>query len=208
MGQTAEASSHRWDCARYTHSLIPAWINLPNLFTLIRFVLTPVVAWAILADRMVVGILVFGAAAFTDYLDGASARHLGQSTASGAVLDPLADKCLLSGIFLALAAAGMVPWWLVGIIFGRDVYILLGAGVLLLATPVRKFPPSIWGKVSTCVQIGTALVWMLKNIMHFRLVDGLATSGLWICSGFTLWSGVHYTWRGVQTVRAHPRLSH
>ena len=50
------------------------------------------------------------------------------ATQAGAYLDPIADKCLLSGVFLALAAARMVPWWLVGIIFGRDLYILLGVG--------------------------------------------------------------------------------
>lgn len=187
---------------------MPAWINLPNLFTLLRFALTPVVAWAIFAGRPVLAVFLFATAAFTDYLDGASARWLGKITPSGAVLDPLADKFLLSGVFLALAAARIVPWWFVAIIFGRDLYILGGAGAMLLATTVRKFPPSIWGKVSTCVQIGTALVWMVKSIINFRPVDLLAEAGLWICSAFTLWSGVHYTWRGVQTVRAHPRQSH
>ena len=184
---------------------MPAWINLPNLFTLLRLLLTPFAAWAILARRPVLAMLLFAVAAFTDYLDGAAARRWGCNTPTGAALDPIADKCLLSGVFLALAAAGMLPWWLVGVVLGRDLYILLGAGALLLATPIRRFPPSIWGKVSTCVQIGTVLAWLVRNIRSFRVLDALAAAGIWICAAFTLWSGIHYTWRAVQTVRALPR---
>jgi cardiolipin synthase len=187
---------------------MPPWINPPNLFTLLRLLLTPLVAWAILARRPVLALFLFAIAAFTDYLDGATARRLRLITPSGAVLDPLADKCLLSGVFLALAAAGMVPWWLVAVVFGRDLYILLGAGIMLLTTPIRQFPPSIWGKVSTCVQIATILTWMVRNIWNLWLIRNLASAGVWICAAFTLWSGIHYTWRGVQTVRTLPRRSH
>jgi cardiolipin synthase len=187
---------------------MPAWINLANFFTLLRLILTPVVAWGIFTRRPWPALLAFAVAAFTDYLDGAAARRLRMSTQTGQVLDPIADKCLLSGIFLAMAAVGTAPWWFVGIIFGRDLYILLGALVLMFTTDVRKFPPSIWGKVSTCVQIGTAIDWMLRDITHFWLVDDLAVAGLWICSGFTIWSGVHYTWRAVQIVREKQRSAH
>jgi cardiolipin synthase len=184
---------------------MPAWINLPNLFTLLRLLLTPFVAWAICARRPVLAMLLFSLAAFTDYLDGAAARRLRTATAAGAVLDPIADKCLLCGVFLALALAGELPWWLVGVVFGRDLYILLGAGAIALATSIRRFPPSIWGKVSTCVQIGTVLAWLFRDIWGFRLLDALAAAGIWICAAFTLWSGIHYTWRAYQTVRALPR---
>ena len=184
---------------------MPAWITLPNLFTLLRLLLTPLVAWAILARRPILAMLLFALAAFTDYLDGAAARRLRSATPAGAVLDPIADKCLLNGVFLALAVAGMLPWWLVGVVVGRDLYILLGAGAMLLATSIRRFPPSIWGKVSTCVQIGTVLAWLVRNIWSFRPLVFLAAAGVWICAAFTLWSGIHYTWRAVQTVRALPR---
>jgi cardiolipin synthase len=184
---------------------MPAWINLPNLFTLLRLLLTPLVAWAIFARRPVLAMWLFALAAFTDYLDGAAARLFRSSTPAGAMLDPIADKCLLCGVFLALAAAGMLPWWLVAVVFGRDLYILLGAGAMLLTTPIRRFPPSIWGKVSTCVQIGTVLAWLIRNIWNSWLLNALATAGIWICAAFTLWSGIHYTWRAVRTVRALPR---
>ena len=183
-------------------------MNLANFFTLLRFVLTPVVAWGIITGRPVLTLIVFAAAAFTDYLDGAVARRTGRITPAGAVLDPIADKCLLSGIFLAMAVAGMVPWWFVGIVFGRDLYILLGAGILLLTTGIRKFPPSIWGKVSTCVQIGTAMAWLVRNIVYVGVTDWLARGGLWICSGFTIWSGLHYTWRAVKIIRQNAHSEH
>ena len=75
---------------------------------------------AILDGRHALAFGLFALAAFTDFLDGAAARRLGVSTQAGAYLDPIADKCLLSGAFLALAAARMVPWWLVAVVFGRD----------------------------------------------------------------------------------------
>jgi len=183
-------------------------MNLPNLFTLLRLLLTPVVAWAIATRRPVLALWLFAAAALTDYLDGAAARWMHLRTSAGEKLDPIADKCLLSGVFLAQAVAGLVPWWFVAVVFGRDLYILLAAGILLLTTPIRQFPPSIWGKVSTCVQIGTAIVWMGKSIWNFWALNALAAAGLWICTGFTLGSGIHYTWHGVQKVRQLPGRSH
>ncbi len=145
----------------------------------------------------------FAIAAFTDFLDGAAARRLGVTTPEGAYFDPVADKFLLSGVFLALAAARIVPWWLVGIIFGRDLLILAGVAMVLLLTSVRRFPPSVWGKVSTGVQILTAVTWMARNAIQIRVLDLLATLIIWPCVGFTVWSGVDYVRRGVRIARAH-----
>src|SRR4051795_5272547 len=132
---------------------MPRWLNLPNFFTLLRVVLTPFVIQAIISGRHMVALELFAIAAFTDILDGAAARRLQLTTRTGAYFDPIADKLLLSGVFLALAAARIVPWWLVAIIFGRDLLILSGVGAVLLFTSVRGFPPSVWGKASTFVQI-------------------------------------------------------
>ena len=82
---------------------MPPWINLPNLFTLVRLALAPFVMQAVLGGRPVTAFVLFALAAFTDYLDGAAARRLATATQAGAYLDPIADKCLLSGTFLALA---------------------------------------------------------------------------------------------------------
>jgi len=182
---------------------MPRWVNIPNLFTLLRLILVPFVVAAILTAEPGRALLLFVAAAVTDVADGAAARYLGRTTQAGAYLDPIADKCLLSGVFIALALAGIVPHWFVFIVFGRDLYILAGAGFLLWLTQVRKFPPSVWGKVSTFVQVLTAVLWMVRNWIPEPVLNALSSAMLWPCAAFTVWSGVHYTWRGVQSARAH-----
>jgi len=178
---------------------MPRWI--PNFFTLTRLLLVPVIIRAILTRHATEALVLFLCAAVTDVLDGASARSFHLTSQTGAYLDPLADKALLSGVFLALAAAREVPWWLVIVIFGRDVYLLLAVGVLVWFTTRRKFPPSSWGKASTFVQIATAVTWMTRDVMPVSALDSICSAMLWPCAAFTIWSGVHYTWRGVQLVR-------
>jgi cardiolipin synthase (CMP-forming) len=182
---------------------MPRWLNIPNSFTLLRLVLVPFIIQAVIDGRHFTALAIFAIAAFTDLLDGAAARHFKSTTQAGAYLDPIADKCLMSGVFLALAAASIVPWWFVAIIFGRDLYILLAVAAIMLFTPLRRFPPTIWGKLSTFVQIVTAVAWMARNAFPIRVLDLLAGAILWPCVGFTVWSGIHYTWRGIQVARAH-----
>jgi cardiolipin synthase len=182
---------------------MPAWLNLANALTLLRLLLTPLVIQAILGNRPAAALALFILAAVTDILDGAAARRLNLATSGGAYLDPVADKCLLSGVFLALAAGHFVPWWFVGIVFGRDICILLGVAAFFLLTPIRKFPPSVWGKASTFVQIATAVVWMARNMLVISQLDALAAAMLWISTAFTLGSGIHYAWKGVHLARTH-----
>jgi len=182
---------------------MPAWVNLPNLLTLSRLLLAPVVVYLIVAGRYTLAASLFGVAAFTDILDGLAARNLKLTTPEGAYFDPIADKCLLSGVYLALAWAHLVPWWLVGIIFGRDIYILLAVGIVMLFTPIRRFPPSVWGKVSTFVQICTAVVWMAETIFKTRVLGEISAAMLWPCVGFTVWSGLDYTWKGILAFRKY-----
>ena len=176
---------------------MPRWINVANAFTVLRLVLAPFVIQAILDGRHEAALALFFVAAVTDVLDGATARRFGLGTEAGAYMDPIADKCLLSGVFLGLAAARIVPWWLVAIILGRDLYILAGAIAMLRLTRVRKFPPSVWGKLSTFVQIVTATAWMVRNAFGGGLATAVAAGSIWVCAAATVWSGVHYTWRVV-----------
>jgi len=182
---------------------MPPWVNIPNSLTVLRLLLVPLVIRDIIDGNHLRALAVFAIAALTDLLDGASARRFRSTTPAGAYLDPIADKCLLSGAFLALAAAGLVPRWLVFVIFGRDIYILCAVGLLLWSTSLRRFPPSVWGKLSTFVQIVTAVVCMARNALPVPVLETLSSAMLWPCTAFTLWSGVHYTWKGVQLARAH-----
>ena len=183
---------------------MPRWLTLANLFTLARLVMTPFIIQDILNGRHARALVLFFIAAWTDAIDGWLARAARSSTQAGAYLDPIADKCLLSGIFLALGAAQIVPWWFVAIVFGRDLYLLLTIVAVLSLTKVRQFPPSRWGKLSTFVQIATAVTWMTRNLWPGHVLDALAAATLWVCAGFTIWSGLHYTLRGVRILRSLP----
>jgi cardiolipin synthase len=183
---------------------MPSWLTLPNLFTLARLALTPFIVQGILDNRPSRALTLFLLAAVTDAVDGWLARISDSSTQFGAYLDPIADKILMSGIFLALGAAGFVPWWFVAIVFGRDLYLLLAAAAMMALTKVRKFPPSGWGKFSTFVQIATAVTWMTRNLNPVQVLDSLAYAMLWVCAVFTVWSGLHYTGRAVRILRTLP----
>lgn len=174
---------------------MPRWINVPNGFTALRLALVPFVVQAVLEGRHVLALALFAAAAATDVADGAAARRFGSVTPLGAYLDPIADKCLLCGVFLALAASRAAPWWLVGVIFGRDIYILLGAAAALCFTSLRRFPPSVWGKVATLVQVITVVSLMARDVLLTGWAERLSSAVQWPCAAFTVWSGVHYTWR-------------
>jgi cardiolipin synthase len=177
------------------------WLTLPNLFTLARLLLAPVIVYAILNRRAFAALSIFAAAAATDLIDGYLARHFGAASAAGAFLDPIADKLLLTGVYLALALEGSVPWWLVAVIFGRDLLILAASGVALLATKLRAFPPSVWGKASTFSQILTAVAFLGRNAFGWKILAGLSAVLIWPTLALTVWSGVHYGWRGVRLLR-------
>jgi len=183
---------------------MPRWLTLPSLVTLARLALTPFIVQDILYGHPSRALALFLLAAGTDAVDGWLARISDSATQFGAYLDPIADKVLMSGIFLALGAAQFVPWWFVAIVFGRDLYLLIAAVAILALTKVRKFSPSGWGKLSTFVQIATAVTWMTRNLWPVPALDTLASIMLWVCAGFTIWSGLHYTVRGVRILQTVP----
>ena len=167
--------------------------NLPNLFTLARLVLAPFIASDILHGHYGRAIILLFAAGFTDVIDGFLARRFEISTRVGAYFDPIADKILLSVIYVALGLAGAMPWWMVAVVFGRDLLILAMAGYGLLFTSLRKFPPSVWGKISTFFQIAAALV-----VMGARAgIPAPVTLALSLMLVATVVSGLHYIWRGI-----------
>ncbi len=177
--------------------------SIPNLFTLLRLLLAPVVIRAILHGDDTLALAVFAAAAATDGIDGALARRFQWITVTGAYLDPVADKVLLSGVYLAMAVRGLLPWWFVGLVFGRDVLILLCAAIALFFTDYRKFEPSRWGKLSTGLQAFTGAWWMVRNVLMIPMVDAVAYALIWPTAAATAWSGLHYGWRMLRASRTH-----
>src|SRR5207249_4351789 len=143
----------------------------------------------------------FFIAAVTDAFDGLLARRLGVESAFGQMLDPIADKVLLSSVFVALAMIAAIPWWLAWLMLGRDALILLfAAGVLLFTKTRRTFPPSLWGKLSTIVQMGF-VVTVVLDLAGF----GLPIRFLgWVTAAFTVVSALDYARVGLKPNRPLP----
>jgi cardiolipin synthase len=177
---------------------VPRWINIANLFTLVRLACVPFAVQAILRqqhDRALTIVLIGG---LTDVIDGTLARRFGMATSVGAYLDPITDKIFLSAVYIALAMISSVPWWLVIEIFVRDFLILAGSGAAILFFRKRHFPPSVWGKASTFLQILCALVVMIGNAMEDSAASRWAGALIWPVAILTAFSGLHYLWRGLR----------
>jgi cardiolipin synthase len=175
--------------------------NIPNVLTLARLVFAPVVAGAILTGNHVTAIRLFVIAGLTDTFDGTLARRWNAMSAFGAYLDPIADKTLLSGVYLALAVTGAAPRWLAILVLGRDVLLLMASAIAYNFTKLRKFPPSVWGKLTTLLQIVSAIAWMAHNAWPAPVLGMVAEGLLWPTAAATVGSGAHYIWRGWRTMR-------
>ena len=175
-------------------------LGIPTLLSVLRLILTVPAAIAILQREWGTALAVSMIAGFTDTADGWIARRFRLMTRAGAWADPIADKALLVTIYVCLAVTGVVPAWLVWLVLGRDILILAMAGYALAFTPFRDFPPSVWGKVSTVLQVLTAIAAMGVNLAPERL-DALLDALLFATAAGTLGSGAHYFWSGVQRLR-------
>lgn len=105
-------------------------LTLPNALSVLRLVGVPVFLWAILAHHDVLAFVVLILSGASDYLDGKIARRFGLVSKVGAFLDPLADRLYILSTLLGLAWRGIIPWWLVGVLLGRELFM---AVVLLVA---------------------------------------------------------------------------
>ena len=178
---------------------MPRWLNVANLLTLARLVAVPFAVQAILEREHGLALAIVLAAGLTDAVDGAIARRFGQTTRVGAYLDPIVDKLFLSAIYISLAAVSAVPWWLVIEIFLRDLVLLASSSALFLSRRMRRFPPSLWGKASTFLQIVLALLILIRE----SAPDAL----LWAVATLTGFSGLHYIWRGIRELNAGSRAT-
>lgn len=166
----------------------------PNLLTLGRICLAPFLVAEILERRFAVGFILFVVAGLTDALDGALARILKQGTMLGQYLDPVADKLLLSTLFVVLMHEGLIPTTVTVLVFGRDVGILLVAAILYAAVGKREFKPSIFGKLNTLAQVGAVAAVLLSQLVQSRWLVLLRTAALDATIVLTVVSGLHYAW--------------
>jgi cardiolipin synthase len=173
-------------------------LSPPNLLTYARLALTPFIVHAVLQQKCGTALALIAVAGFTDGLDGLIARRFNWQTRIGAYLDPVADKLLLTAVYVSLALAGLAPTWLVWLIVSRDVAILLMAAAALVFTRFRDFPPSIWGKINTALEIGTAFMLLVECAASVRVPAMLEPALIWITAASTAWSGLHYVGRALR----------
>jgi len=166
----------------------------PNLLTVLRICLAPFLVSAILENRYGLSFALFVAAGLTDALDGTLARWLKQRTVLGQYLDPVADKLLLSTLFLVLTHKNLIGVTVTALVFGRDLAILLVAAILYAAVGRREFRPSLFGKLNTVAQVAAVAVVLLHQIYDARWVVTLRTLALDATIILTVASGLHYAW--------------
>lgn len=166
-------------------------LNLPNLITLMRVILVPVVFWLLITDETQMAFLLFIVAGVSDGVDGYLAKRFGWQTELGAYLDPLADKLLIVSIFLALGVDGKLPLWLVVAVVSRDILIIMAVMLSwVLSNPVR-IKPLIVSKANTVAQIVLAATVLADE--GFGLGLGWARFALvWITGALTVASLAAY----------------
>jgi len=171
---------------------------LPDLLTLARLASAPFLTWLLL-EREYRGALALAAAAgVTDWLDGFAARRLHASGPLGVVLDPFADKVLLVVLFLTLGWVRLIPGWLVALVIGRDVVIVLGAALLRITRGIRRFLPSLLGKISTFFQIALVVSVLSQAAFPSVLFALLKSAAIVLTCIFTVASGVAYVLQGIR----------
>jgi len=183
-----------------------------NQLTLLRIILVPLFVLLLVSGRQGSAVIVFLAAGLTDVLDGLVARRLGQKTALGTLLDPIADKLLLvsSFIVLSLQSLGLavhIPQWLLIIVIGRDLLIALSVLMVNLLNGKRVFPPSVLGKAATAAQSITVVAVLVSNWLR-QAIGGLEAL-FYVTAALTVGSAVHYLLRGAgllnSTQQQNPR---
>jgi cardiolipin synthase len=166
--------------------------SFPNVLTLLRLCFIPFVVSSILEGRYGIALGLFVLAGISDALDGLLARSLGQRTKLGEYLDPIADKLLLSTLFLVLSATHRIPWRITVIVLSRDVIILVVCTLVYATTSLRDFSPSFFGKVNTVAQIVAVGATLLREVTPWFWVIALKRIGLWVVFALTIISAVHY----------------
>jgi CDP-diacylglycerol--glycerol-3-phosphate 3-phosphatidyltransferase len=172
--------------------------NVPNALTILRIFMAPVLVVVLLTelpDKEILGLVIFLLATLTDLLDGIIARRTDRITVTGAMLDPIADKLLMSGAFISLTGLGVAPAWMVFLIIARE-FAVTGLRMVALERGI-PIAANAWGKAKTTSQVIAVSLLILS--LRFPVFEPLAHIALWVALALTMISMVIYFWqnRGV-----------
>jgi cardiolipin synthase len=171
-------------------------LTVANQLTMLRMGLAPLFVVLVISRELRWALVVFAVAGLTDLLDGLIARLGGQQTTLGAMLDPVADKILLSSSFVALTwspgLAPNIPPWLTVVTLSRDAIIVISVAIINLTLGRRVFYPSLLGKACTGAQVLTVAVVLLLNAIPAEVAEVRYVFVLTLC--LTVASALHYVY--------------
>lgn len=175
--------------------------TIPNILSFIRLLGIPLFLWLVLVEQADVwAFVVLVLAGASDWLDGALARALNQTSRLGLILDPLADRLYIAAMIIGLALRGIIPWWLLIVLVLRDVML-----VALLPNLRRRglvaLPVTLLGKAATF-----CLLWGIPGLLLGSVGGAIGTFGLVCGWAFSLWGTALYWWAGLDYVRTGLRL--
>jgi cardiolipin synthase (CMP-forming) len=180
-------------------------LTAPNQLTLLRMIFLPFIVINLVKHDFKWALALFVLAGMSDGLDGLLARVLHQQTVLGQYLDPIADKLLMSTMFLVLSIEQrtLVPWKYTIVVFSRDISILLISGVLFMIAGLRDFRPSIFGKANTFAQVAAIFFVLLLLVKPIVLIENCAKIFLRATFLFTIVSAVHYAFLVQHRLHSH-----
>lgn len=175
----------------------------PNLLTLLRLFIIPFLVIEILDSHYHMAFALFILAGISDGLDGVLARWLSQRTTLGLYLDPIADKLLLSTLFIVLTHAGLIPLYVTVLVFSRDLGILLIATLLFATGTLRDFRPSFFGKLNTLVQILALAIVLLAKVVPSLPIAQLGSILVQSIAVLAPLSAAQYAWIILRRLSSH-----
>lgn len=172
-------------------------LTIPNLLTFLRMALIPVFASLLFYGYSSLALLVFVIAGVSDGVDGFIARRFKQESELGTILDPIADKLLMTVAFIILTMPNVlqptkhlpVPFWVTAAVIGRDILILTVAWAINVMTGFRGFKPSWLGKISTLVQVIAVTLILIAAVFNFAFYLPTVYT---VVVALAVFSGVHY----------------
>ncbi len=166
-------------------------MNLPNIITILRLLLAPLIVFLMLKGLMGAAFVIFLIAGISDAVDGLVAKRFGQVTELGTYLDPIADKVLVVSIYVTLGAGDHLPVWLVILVVSRDLLIVGGALLSHAMDLVLKIRPLLISKINTTAQIALAVI-VLGELGLELDTDGLIPLVVAVVAATSVLSGTNY----------------